>query len=87
MYNSGWNLVFALIFALLCGQTRGIWPFSSVHAAADAQDTVYLDANARRIAVIGMSTISSIHLTRSLTLEPFSMSRDYFRRVSFSLPT
>ena len=53
--SSGWNLVFALVFALLCGQSNGfIWPFSSVYVATDAQDHIYPDANAKRIAIIGM---------------------------------
>jgi prenylcysteine oxidase/farnesylcysteine lyase len=57
MYNSGWTLVLALVFALLCGQSKGFWPFSSisVHAATDAQDIVYPDGNAKRVAIIGMS--------------------------------
>jgi prenylcysteine oxidase / farnesylcysteine lyase len=61
MYNSTWNLVLALVFALLCGQSKGIWPFSSVHAATDAQDVVYPDSNAKRVAIIGMSISSSTH--------------------------
>jgi prenylcysteine oxidase/farnesylcysteine lyase len=51
--------VTALTFALLCSQSEGIWPFSSVHAATDAQGNVYPDANSKRIAIIGVSTISS----------------------------
>jgi prenylcysteine oxidase/farnesylcysteine lyase len=56
MYNSGWTLVLALVFTLLCGQSKGFWPFSSisVHAATDAQDIVYPDGNAKRVAIIGM---------------------------------
>jgi hypothetical protein len=54
MYYSGCNLVLALIVALLCGQSKGIWPFTSVHATPDSQDIVYPDANAKRVAIIGM---------------------------------
>jgi len=56
MYYSGWNLVLTLIIALLCGESKGIWPFTSVHAALDSQDTVYPDANAKRVAIIGTLT-------------------------------
>jgi hypothetical protein len=54
MYYSGCNLVLALIVALLCGQSKGIWPFTSVHATPDSQDIVYQDTNAKRVAIIGM---------------------------------
>jgi hypothetical protein len=53
MYYLGWNLVLTLIVALLCGESKGIWPFTSVHASLDSQDIVYPDATAKRVAIIG----------------------------------
>lgn len=58
-YTRGWNLVLALCVALLCGESKAIWPFTSVHAAIDAQDNVYSDNQAKRVAIIGMLTHSS----------------------------
>jgi prenylcysteine oxidase/farnesylcysteine lyase len=50
---SGWNLLLTLVLALICGHSNAfIWPFS-VFAAADTQEHVYADANAKRIAIIG----------------------------------
>jgi hypothetical protein len=46
--------VLTLVVALLCGHSQGIWPFTSVNATLDSQDIVYPDANAKRIAIIGM---------------------------------
>jgi len=58
MYNSGWTLVLALVFTLLCGQSEGFWPFSSISVhAATAQDIVYPDGSAKRVAIIGMSKL------------------------------
>jgi hypothetical protein len=71
MYYSGWNLVLTLIIALFCGESNGIWPFSSVYAATDAQEHVYPDASAKRVAIIGMSNLSSSNLIfESLLLCP-----------------
>jgi hypothetical protein len=57
-YTSGWNVVLTLFVALLCGQSKALWPFTSVHAAIDAQDNVYPDASAKRVAIIGTLSIS-----------------------------
>ena len=53
MYYSGWNLVLTLVVALLCGESEGLWPFTSVHAALDSPGNVYPDTNAKRVAIIG----------------------------------
>jgi len=58
MYYSGWNLVLTLVIALFCGESNGIWPFSSVYASIDAQEHLYPDASAKRVAIIGMSNLS-----------------------------
>ena len=61
MNYSGWNLVLTFVVALLFGESRGIWPFTSVEAALDAPDNVYPDTNARRVAIIGMPKIPLMH--------------------------
>ena len=43
----------SLIFVTLCGQSIGFWPFD-VLAAKDGPDDIYENANANRIAIIGM---------------------------------
>lgn len=74
MYYSGWNLVLTLVVALLCGESKGIWPFTSVHAALDSQDILYPDASAKRVAIIG-----------TLTFHQFIMLDPQFRIVSLSM--
>ena len=51
--HAGWKLVLTLIITTLVGQIRGFWPFTA-SATTDAPETVYADASAKRIAVIGM---------------------------------
>lgn len=50
---AGWNLVLTLLIVSFVGQSHGFWPFT-VSATTDAPDTVYADAGAKRIAIIGM---------------------------------
>ena len=50
---AGWSLVLTLIIAFFCSQSTGFWPFT-VKAETEAQDIVYPDATAKRIAIIGM---------------------------------
>jgi hypothetical protein len=70
MYG-GWNLVLSLIFAALCGQSIGFWPFD-VLAAKDGPDNVYENSNAKRIAIIGMLAYSGVPLTYSIRIEDFT---------------
>lgn len=75
-----------LVFTLLCGQSKGFWPFSSisVHAATDAEDIVYLDRNAKRVAIIGMSNlIISSNSIRNLRFRVFSVW--HFHNISLDL--
>ena len=50
---AGCNLVLTLLIVSFVGQSHGFWPFT-VSATTDAPDTVYADAGAKRIAIIGM---------------------------------
>lgn len=64
---AGWNLVLTLLIASLIGQSHGFWPFT-VSAETDAPDTVYPDAGAKRIAIIGTLSLLCI---QSITLHTF----------------
>ncbi|KAH7369965.1 Prenylcysteine lyase-domain-containing protein [Rhexocercosporidium sp. MPI-PUGE-AT-0058] len=55
---AGWNLVLTLLITSLVGQSHGFWPFT-VSATTDAPDTVYADAGAKRIAIIGAGAAGS----------------------------
>jgi len=55
---AGWNLVLTLLIVSFVGQSHGFWPFT-VSATTDAPDTVYADAGAKRIAIIGAGAAGS----------------------------
>ncbi|KAH9212992.1 Prenylcysteine lyase-domain-containing protein [Leptodontidium sp. 2 PMI_412] len=55
---AGWNLVLTLLITSLVAQSHGFWPFT-VSATTDAPDTVYADAGAKRIAIIGAGAAGS----------------------------
>ncbi|PMD67362.1 Prenylcysteine oxidase [Hyaloscypha bicolor E] len=86
MYYSGCNLVLTLIVALLCGQSKGIWPFTSVHATPDSQDIVYPDANAKRVAIIGAGAAGSstaYYLQQFASESGLSLNITVFERSSY----
>jgi hypothetical protein len=51
--RAGWNLPLVLNWSFLCGQSLGFWSLG-VFAKTDAQESLYPDASAKRIAIIGM---------------------------------
>ncbi|KAL2072362.1 hypothetical protein VTL71DRAFT_11705 [Oculimacula yallundae] len=54
----GWNLVLTLLITSFVGQSHGFWPFT-VAATTDAPDTIYANAGAKRIAIIGAGAAGS----------------------------
>jgi hypothetical protein len=59
MYG-GWNFVSLIIYAILCGQSIGFWPFDllatvvAANEGTEGTDDFYGSPNAKRIAIIGM---------------------------------
>ncbi|KAK0101550.1 hypothetical protein ONS95_015039 [Cadophora gregata] len=82
---AGWNLVLTLIITSFVRQSRGFWPFT-VSASTDAPDTVYSDAGAKRIAIIGAGAAGSsaaYYLERFANKSEVAINVTVFERNSY----